>query len=183
MTTAREGGRAATDFPHGPNAESVPTPRPDVDIRSPPRGFDELVGWLERWSDGLVLLEEYPVNDVRAALNAVEKAVRAHRMSADRWIVPLQARDEPTSRGARLILSDHKWFETSIEQFWWFFRVVEKEDHRGHRQALGQYGRIFGEALRRHRTDELRLESERSHRRRPVSLPREMLIRQPGRAK
>jgi len=43
---------------------------------------------------------------------------------------------------------------TSIEQLWWFYRVVEGEDHGGHRQALGQYGRILAEALRRHRAEE-----------------------------
>jgi len=136
--------------------------RPEVDIRSPPLSFDELIDWLERWSYGLVLLEEYPLSDLRTALSEVEKAVREHRVSADRWVVPLRTADEETAQGARVVLSDHEWFETSVEQFWWFFRVVEKEDHGGHRQALGQYGRVLAEALRRHREDERRLEPRRS---------------------
>jgi hypothetical protein len=120
-----------------------------------------LIDWLERWSYGLVLLEEYPLADVRAAITEVENAVREHRISADRWAGPLQLADEEAARGAKVLLSDHEWFETSLEQFWWFFRVVEKEDHGGHRQALGQYGRVLGEALRRHRVDERRLEARK----------------------
>ncbi len=140
----------------------MPFPRPSVDLRSPPRTFDEKVDWLEQWSYGLVLLEEYPLSDLRKALEEVESAVRTHRVSADRWVVPLLDADEEAARGATVVLSDHEWFETSLEQFWWFFRVVEKEDHGGHRQALGQYGRVLGEALRRHRADERRLEARSS---------------------
>jgi len=136
----------------------VPFPRPEVDIRSPPGTFDELVAWLERWSYGLVLIEGYSLPEIRAALLAVSEAVSAHRRAADPWLAALPPMDEETARGAKLLLSDHEWFETSLEQLWWFFHVVEKEDHGGHRQALGQYGRVLGEALRRHRSDERRLE-------------------------
>lgn len=138
-------------------------PCPEVDIRAPPRSFDAMIEWLEQWSYCLVLLEEYPLRDLRAALTTVERAVRSHRASADRWVAPLRTADAETARGARLILSDHEWFETSLEQFWWFFRVVEAEDHGGHRQALGQYGRILAEALRRHRRDERWLRTRRTY--------------------
>jgi len=137
----------------------MPFPRPQVDLRSVPEAFDEKVDWLEQWSYGLVLLEEYPLSDVRNALDKVGRAVRAHRLSTELWVVPLLGADAETARGATVVLSDHEWFETSIEQLWWFFRVVEKEDHGGHRQALGQYGRVVAEALRRHRSDERRLEA------------------------
>jgi hypothetical protein len=30
-------------------------------------------------------------------------------------------------------------------------RIVERDDHGGNRQALGQYGRILAEALKEHR--------------------------------
>jgi hypothetical protein len=133
-------------------------PRPEVDIRSPPADFGDLVDWLERWSYGLVLLEEYSLAELRAALSSVADAVRAHRRTSDRRIRRLRRTDEESARGASLLLSDHEWFETSLEQFWWFFRVVEQENHGGHRQALGQYGRILGEALRRHLTEERALE-------------------------
>jgi hypothetical protein len=140
----------------------VPLSRPEVDLRSPPRAFDELVDWLERWSYGLVLLEDYPISDIRAALSAVAEAVPAHRASADPWIAPLQYVDDETAREARVLLSDHEWFETSVEQLWGFLRVVEGDDHGGHRQALGQYGRVLAEALCRHRADERRLEARAS---------------------
>ncbi len=137
-------------------------PRPDVDIRSPPQSFDELIDWLEGWSYRLVLLEEYPLPEIRAALLAVSDAVSAHRQSAEGWIGTLLAADPEAAQGAGLLQSDHERFEASLEQLWWFFRVVEKEDHGGHRQALGQYGRVLAEALSRHRAEERRLEPKRS---------------------
>ena len=142
----------------------MPFPRPEVDIRTPPSGFDDLIDWLERWSYSLVLLEEFPLADVRAGIRSVESAVRAHTGAADRWVAPLQTGDEENARGARVILHDHEWFATSLEQFWWFYRVVERDDHGGHRQALGQYGRVLAEALRRHRRDERRLEGRQTPR-------------------
>jgi len=139
----------------------VPFPRPEVDIRTPPPAFDDLIEWLERWSYNLVLLEEFSLADIHAAIGSVETAVKVHREAADRWIAPLREGDEETARGARVILHDHEWFSTSLEQFWWFYRVVEQDDHGGHRQALGQYGRVLAEALRRHRRDERWLEDRR----------------------
>ena len=130
-----------------------PTERPP-ELRSPPRDFDRLVEWFERISSGLVLLEEYPRDDVRATVELLDHAVRAHVRRFDaRW----------GGRGAapggsvelRAILdADHARFLVSVEQLRWFFRIVESEDHGGHRQALGQYGRVLAEALRRHRRDE-----------------------------
>ncbi len=133
-------------------------PEPEVDIHSSPQSFDELIDWFERWSYRLVLLEEYPLSEVRAALLAVSDAVSAHRLSAEDWIGNLSARDPEAVHGAELLQGDHERFKTSLEQLWWFFRVVEAEDHGGHRQALGQYGRVLAEALCRHRADERRLE-------------------------
>jgi len=142
----------------------MPFPRPQVDLHSPPPEFEAEVDWLERWSYGLVLLEEYPIPDLREAVAEVESSVRSHRATADPWVLPLLGGDEETARGARVVLSDHAWFETSLDQFWWFFRVVEREDHGGHRQALGQYGRVLAEALRRHLADEDRLRARNSTR-------------------
>ena len=126
-----------------------------------PASFDELIDWLEGWSYALVLLENYTLSDLRAAIAAVASAVRSHREAADPWIIPLLGEDDETSRAARVVLHDHAWFVTSLEQFDWFFRVVEGDDHGGHRQALGQYGRVLAEALRRHRRDERRLAAKR----------------------
>jgi len=117
-----------------------------------------MVEWLEGWSYALVLLEEYPLADLRRAVSVVEDRVRAHRASADAWVGALRSADEETARGAQVLLHDHEWFVTSLEQLDWFLRVVEDDDHGGNRQALGQYGRVFAEALRRHRRDERWLE-------------------------
>ncbi len=155
--------------------------RPEVDIRRPPGSFDELVDWLERWSCGLVLLEKFPLSDIRTALAATVDAVLAHRVWADGWIGLLQHADEESARRARVLLNDHEWFETSLEQLWWFFRVVEKEDHGGNRQALGQYGRVLGEALRHHRADERRLELRGSAiGPEPILRPQATLLSRPG---
>jgi len=142
---------------------------PEVDIRNPPAGFDELIEWLEKWSYRLVLLEEYSIADLRAALRRVQQGVRAHGKEADpRPYAPFGA-DEEAERLVMVVRSDHEWFERSVEQFDWFLQVVEREDHGGHRQALGQFGRVFAEALRRHRRDERRLEAMEAGRDTPPS--------------
>jgi hypothetical protein len=125
--------------------------RPElVDPALIPREFDRLVEWLDEWSEGLVLLAEYPVLDLRHAVDGVRRAVNAHGRAFARRLAPVDP--DPAREPARAILrSDHVWFATSLDQFDWFLRVVEREDHGGHRQALGQYGRLIAEALRRHR--------------------------------
>jgi len=137
----------------------MPFPRPIVNIREVPGDFDALIDWLEAWSYNLVLLEGYPLPEIRRAVHAVSAAVRAHRVSADRWLGATQREDKEVARGVGLVLSDHVWFSTSVEEFLGLLHVVEGEDQGGHRQALGQYGRILAEALRRHRRDEKRLEA------------------------
>jgi hypothetical protein len=131
---------SGVSFPHG-----------SVDLHDPPADFDALVAWFERWSYGLVLLEEYPLTDVRRALLDVERGVREHLRTFDTVLVsPVHPTTEPAE--VRSILrADHAWFLVSLEQLEWFYRVVEGEDHGGHRQALGQYGCVLAEALRRHR--------------------------------
>lgn len=156
----------------------VSFPGPEVDLRTIPSEFDSLVDWLERWSCRLVLLEEYPISDLRTALRTVERAVREHRVLAESWERSLPGVAEEVRNDVTVLLSDHVWFETSLEQFWWFFRVVEKEDHGGNRQALGQYGRVLAESLARHLLAERRLEPpHRPAEAAPPPEPRETLIR------
>ncbi len=116
-----------------------------------------MIDWLEAWSYGLVLLEEYPLSDIRAAVAVVEGAVSDHRRQFDGWLDRNDPADRDTSRLVRILRSDHEWFGISLEQMRWFLGIVEADDHGGHRQALGQFGRVFAEALRRHRADEERL--------------------------
>lgn len=128
--------------------------RPRADPRSPPSDFDELVDWFERVSCQLVLLEAVPLRDLEGAVRRFEREVRAHLRAFD---PPLDRPSAPSPAHAEvraILRSDHAWFLTSLEQLDWFYRIVEGDDHGGHRQALGQYGRIFAEALQRHRRDE-----------------------------
>jgi hypothetical protein len=132
----------------------VPFPRPVVDIHRPPPGFDALVDWFELVSYNLVLLEDYGLEDIRSAVDRVTRAIVAHG-DATRVVAPAPTEEPPELRDpARILRADHEWFRTSVEQLWWFFGVVEREDHGGHRQALGQYGRVLCESVRRHRAEE-----------------------------
>ena len=128
--------------------------RPDVDILSPPDEFDAMVEWFERVSQNLVLLEQYPLADVRRALEVFSLAVREHiRTSSVSFLLP-ESPDGELSRPRSTLLADHVWFATSLEQLDGVYGVVAGDDHGGHRQALGQYGLVLAEALRRHRNDE-----------------------------
>lgn len=145
-----------------------------TDLRRPPADFDQLLDWLEGWSYRLVLLEEYPLEDLRAAVATTSAAVRAHRVDAEKQIRGLPAEGRGHAQLIQVVRSDHEWFEISVEQLGWFLRVVEGEDHGGHRQALGQFGRVLAEALRRHRRDERSLYSaNESHHSRTASRSRE----------
>lgn len=127
---------------------------PAVDIHRPPEGFDALVDWFERLSYHLVLLEDYALEDVRGAVAWIAAAIEAHgRASEVNPPEPLDGSPELRDR-ARILRADHEWFQASVEQLWWFFGAVEREDHGGNRQALGQYGRVLCEAVRRHRAEE-----------------------------
>ncbi len=127
--------------------------RTAVDPRSPPRDFDDLVEWFDRLSTNLVLLEEYPLDDLRGAMHSVDDAISAHVRSAETEISGAAA-DSSLADLRAILRSDHAWFAISLEQLSWFLGIVEGEDHGGHRQALGQYGRLLAESLRRHRTHE-----------------------------
>lgn len=111
------------------------------------RDLDTLIDWFERFSSGLVLLEPHPLDEVRQAIATFDAGVRDHVTAASR------PDPGPLSMDPRLE-SEHRRFLGSLEQLWWFYRIVEGDDHGGHRQALGQYGRLVTEALRRHRADE-----------------------------
>jgi hypothetical protein len=134
-----------------------------VDIRRPPEAFDDLIVWFELVSYNLVLLEEYPLSDLRQAVNRVARAIELHGQSTERVLrVPPTAPSELQDL-ARVLTADHEWFRTSVEQLGWFFGVVERDDHGGHRQALGQYGRVLCESVRRHRAEEAEFARRAAH--------------------
>ncbi len=131
----------------------TPSLRP-VNLRAPPPDFDEFVEWFEAVSYRLVLLEEYPLTEVRDVVRRAQSVLGAHMAEAiAEGPRPVGAREDELHR---VLVSDHEWFKGSIEQLGWLLAIVEQEDQGGHRQALGQYGRILAEAVRRHRADERR---------------------------
>ncbi len=127
----------------------------------PPEPFDAFVAWLGDASDRLVLLEAIPLEEIRSVVDVTVERVRRHLRSTD----PTEPGPGDPLRECELVeilRSDHRWFESSLEEFTGLLRVVEGDDHGGHRQALGQYGRLVAAALTRHRTDEAALDRLRS---------------------
>lgn len=109
-------------------------------------------------SYGLVLLEMYPLSDVRITIDRFHRSVRLHSEEAEARLIQAPPPAEPTLRSLReIVRSDHRGFEISFEQLDWFLRIAEGDGHGGNRQALGQYGRLVAEAVRRHLADEGRL--------------------------
>lgn len=131
--------------------------RPMVDLSSVPMDFDRLIEWFDLFSHRLVLLDESPRGELRGALEAMSEAVRRHCLDFGAALRSCAAANDPGAARARTLLADHARYTTSLDQLWWFYGVVEREDHGGHRQALGQYGRVLAESLRRHRSEEHRL--------------------------
>jgi hypothetical protein len=131
----------------------VPFSRREVDLRHPPADLDALIDWFERFSYELVLLEDFSLAEIRSVIDVLEAGVRGHLESSSRRRGELS---DPRSAGdlETILASDHEWFRTSLSQLEWFYAVVAHDDHGGNRQALGQYGRILAESLRRHRRDE-----------------------------
>ena len=127
---------------------------PPVGPRLPPSELDEMVDLLEHISSALVLLDERPLSEVHAAIRDFGLAVQEHVRTLEPFASPPGPPSSALSEARAILRSDHAWFLGSLEQLEWFYRIVEGEDHGGHRQALGQYGRVLAEALRRHRRDE-----------------------------
>ncbi|MGA8302962.1 MAG: hypothetical protein WA547_09775 [Thermoplasmata archaeon] len=130
-----------------PSQTSIESPRSPLEL-------DDAVEWFERRSGELVLLEERSLDDVRAEVREFEERVQEHLRTFDIPAPPPAASRTDLSKVRASLISDHACFAISVAQLDWFLRIVEQEDHGGHRQALGQYGRVFAEALRRHRNDE-----------------------------
>jgi hypothetical protein len=125
-----------------------------VDPTAPPPELDARIDWFENFSYALVLLAEFPLGEVGAAVRAFEVSVREHLRDRSLEATPTSRLPAPLRETWAVLAADHAWFVTSIDQLEWSYAIVEGEDHGGHRQALGQYGRVFAEALRRHRAEE-----------------------------
>ena len=136
-----------------------------------PADFDRAVEWFEETSTSLVLLAEYPLTEVEGAIRSFASRVRDHLGESSPRIDATEPPPGILRETRALLRSDHAWFSTSIDQLDWFYRIVAAEDHGGHRQALGQYGRILAESLRRHRSDERAYLAAAGASRRPAGPP------------
>ena len=119
-----------------------------------PSTLPELVEWFDRFSLALVRLAPYTLEEIQQVIAVFVRRVEAHvgppAHGAPGGTGPP---DRPRTR-EELLRREHAWFRTSLDQLRWFLGIVEQEDHGGHRQALGQYGRLLAEALRLHLADE-----------------------------
>ena len=116
--------------------------------------LDQALERFDRFSAALVHVEPWPLEDVRREVAGFLRLVEQHLVTGSSG--PTRGPSGTGARpGARRLELEHQRFHSSVEQLRELLSVVEGEDHGGHRQALGQYGRIFAEAFRRHRADEL----------------------------
>lgn len=116
--------------------------------------LDAALESFDRFAASLVRLEPCSFEEVRRSVERFASAVERHltdRRAAERRAGT--GRRPAVPPGERLRF-EHERFRVSVEQLRALLAVVEGDDHGGHRQALGQYGRIFAEALRLHRADE-----------------------------
>ncbi len=104
-------------------------------------------------AQGLVRLEDFPLDRLVQEVDRLGRYLQEH---SDAWdSFPGGPRDgaggQPSGRVHWDALREHhRTFRTSSEQVRWFLDVVLREDHGGHRQALGQYWRLVVEALEWH---------------------------------
>ncbi len=104
-------------------------------------------------AQGLVRLEDFPLDHLIREVDRLERYLQGH---SDAWDGSLRGPQRgmggPPSGRVHLdaLREHHHTFRTSSEQVRWFLDVVLREDHGGHRQALGQYWRLVVEALEWH---------------------------------
>jgi hypothetical protein len=115
--------------------------------------LDDLLDPFERLSSGLVLLEEVPLERLRASVARFAATILRH---SERSLAtdPPGARTSDPGGASHRLRTEHERFLTSADELLGLLAVVGRDDHGGHRQALGQYGRILVESLRRHRAEE-----------------------------
>lgn len=111
--------------------------------------FDRQIARFERFSVGLVLLEDPGAELLRREVEEFAGAVRAHLGASTRTGLASTGLEDPSNLG-----EEHRRFLDSLEVLSWLLGIVERDGHGGNRQALGQYGKILTEALRLHRDRE-----------------------------
>ncbi|MEM0128995.1 MAG: hypothetical protein QXG65_02355 [Thermoplasmata archaeon] len=131
-------------------------PDPPAPPIGEPTPFDRATDRFGGLSDGLVLLRPYLLGAVVEEVTGYADALEAHVAGYDARLERLGSSDGRVA----LVRADHERLRESARQTRWFLGIVRGEDHGGHRQALGQYGRLVVEAVRRHRRDEAELLGE-----------------------
>ena len=123
-------------------------PSPSAELTQRLDGFD-------RFCLALVRLEPYPLEEVRATVVRFASALARHLATQTTGSSPAPGELAPDRGRIGRLAAEHERFHASLEQLRVLLEVVVRDDHGGHRQALGQYGRIVVEALRSHLADEL----------------------------
>lgn len=119
------------------------------------QALEALLTRSEGWAQRLVRTEAVPVEEFRTGFLELEQTLVQDHIPL--WEPLLEEHDAQRVAGAaapELLRREHRIFPGSLEQLRWFHLLVVRDDHGGNRQALGQYLRIFHEALARHVADE-----------------------------
>ena len=116
--------------------------------------LEEEVTRFDRFAHGLVRLEPYPRGVLRDSVERFAQRVQEHLDLAASSGPDGPGSPRPGTGSERLLAREHLRFRGSLDELRGLLAVVEADDHGGHRQALGQYGKILAEALRVHLNDE-----------------------------
>ena len=109
--------------------------------------LERLAQELIATGDRLVRLDKVPSESLHGLLQRAVREIGEHGARSVRTV------SGPARAPVRL-REEHERFRSSLEEFDQLLRTADGDPHGGNFQALGQYLRIFGEALERHATEE-----------------------------
>jgi hypothetical protein len=120
--------------------------------------LDGLRTHCEDLADRLVRLEPVELPELRTLIRRLRSSLIDGHLPV--WEARLSGVGSGRSAVGLVLSKEHAIFPGSLDRYGWLFDIVEAEDHGGHRQALGQYGKLVAEALRLHLSDERELLEE-----------------------
>jgi hypothetical protein len=127
----------------------VAAPSPD-----PTEPLDSEIQRFEAFADGLVRLEPHPFAELRAEVERFALAIEHHLGGIGDGRSPKAGHRFRPGGARQRLAAEHERFRASLAELRGLLAIVKGDDHGGHRQALGQYGRLVTEALRLHRAEE-----------------------------